>query len=291
MDWNDIRYFLAIAQARTLAGAARSLAVNHSTVFRRLNDLEQEIGVRLFDRLPEGYRLTETGKDLLEHAYQAHTAVDAFARTAAGRDESLAGDVRLTAAPNLAFQHIPPALKNLHGRHPGIRVEVVVSDSDYDLTRREADIALRATLRPPDHLVGRKVAELIWYMVASPEYLKARGRPKSMTELEQHALIGADQSFQRLEVFRRFHRRFARNRFVATSNSLSAMAALAEQGLGVAVLPSDQFHAGLERLFAFEPGVSGALWLLTHPDLRGVARIKAVSDALYQQLANDPRLT
>ena len=290
MNWNDIPCFLAIAQTRTLAGAARSLGVNHSTVFRRLNALEKVLGVRLFDRLVEGYTLTEAGKNLLEHAYDAHAAVDALARTAAGEDQSLAGDVRLTAAPNIAVQHIPPALTKLRKRHPGIRVEVVVSDSDYDLARREADIALRATQRPPDYLVGRKVTDLTWYVVAKPSYLKNRGIPKSMDDLQSHLLIGADQSFQRLEVFRRLHRRFSREQFVTTSNSLSAMASMAKQGLGVAVLPSDQIYPDLTRLFEFEPRVPGALWLLTHPDLRGSARIKAVENALYEQLSNDPRL-
>jgi DNA-binding transcriptional LysR family regulator len=290
MNWNDIPLFLAISEQRSLAGAARVLGVNHSTAFRRLNALEGDMGMRLFERLPQGYLLTAAGEELVDYAYQAQAAVDTLSRRAAGRDQTLAGDVRFTTAPNLANRYVPWALERLRERHPGIRVEVIVSDSDYDLARREADLALRATRRPPDYLVGRKVVDLTWYVIGSPRYLEGRDVPRCMEHLTGHALIGADASFQRLEVFRHLHRRFPREQFVATANTLDSMAALAKRGLGLAVLPSDQLTAELGALFPFEPRVPGALWLLTHPDLRRVARIRALSDALVAELSADSRL-
>ena len=290
MNWNDIPLFLAVADARSLAGAARVLGVNHSTVFRRLNGLEQAMGVRLFERLPEGYVLTAVGQEIAREAQQARAAVDAMARTAAGRDASLAGDVRLTTAPNLARQFVPGALARLRQAHPGIRVEVVVSDSDYDLARREADLALRATSHPPDYLIGRKVLDVRWFVMAGKAYLRETSAPRVMQDLEQHALIGADAGFQRLEAFRLLHRRFAREQFVATANTLDTMAALATAGLGLAVLPGDQVGPELVRLFPFQPAVSNGLWLLTHPDLRRVARIRAVSDAIFATLTAHPQL-
>ncbi len=290
MNWNDIPLFLAIAEQRSLAGAARVLQVNHSTAFRRLNAMERAMGVRLFERLAGGYQLTAAGEDLLEDAHQARAAVDTLVRRAAGRDQTLSGDVRLTTAPNLAQEFVPGALRRLRQQHPGIRVEVIVSDTDYDLARREADLALRATQRPPDYLLGRKVLDLSWHVMGSAEYLARRQAPRSMEDLLDHDLIGADAAFQRLEVFRRLHRRFPRERFVATANTLDTMAALARTGLGLAVLPSDQLSPGLERLLAFEPPVAAALWLLTHPDLRTVARIRALSDALFYELTTHPQL-
>ena len=290
MNWNDIPLFLAIAEQGSLAGAARALGVNHSTAFRRLNSLEQAMGVRLFERLSGGYQLTTAGHDLLADARQASTAVDTLVRRAAGRDRSLSGDVRLTTAPNLARQFLPGALRRLRRQHPGIRVQVIVSDIDYDLARREADLALRATQRPPDYLVGRKVLEISWHVVASADYMAGRSTPRTMQDLADHDLIGADAGFQRLEVFRRLHRQFPPAQFVATANTLDAMAAMARADLGLAVLPSDQVCDGLFRVLPFEPPVPAALWLLTHPDLRTVARIRAVSDAVFDELTHDPRL-
>lgn len=290
MNWNDIPLFLAIAESGTLAGAARKLGLNHSTIFRRLNALERTTGTRLFDRLPERYQLTPVGSALLEYAHSANACVDAFARLAAGADQELSGDVRLTTAPNLAVNYVPPALVKLKKRHPSVRVQIIVSDTDYDLSRREADLALRATSKPPDHLVGRRVVDLAWHLYASRAYLRRMGTPAAMSDLNEQDLIGADDSFGQLTVFRELHRRFDRDRFTATSNTLNTMAALARSGIGIALLPNDQIAPGLVRLFEFAPQQRSALWLLTHPDLRRVARIRAVSDALYDHIAADPKL-
>lgn len=290
MNWNDLPVVLAIARAGSLAGAARALGVNHSTVFRRLNAVEEDLGVRLFERYASGYTPTEVGRELLPDAERAADAVDALARRAAGRDLRPAGDVRLTTAANLAIDHLPDALADLARTHPDIRAEVVVSDSDYDLSRREADLALRATRSPPEHLIGRKVIDLVWHVVGTQAYLRDRDRPATVDELEDHRLIGADSGFRRLAAFAFLHRRFGREQFVASSNSLNAMAAMARAGLGLAVLPSDQVDPALERLMHLPVADGSALWLLTHPDLREVARIRAVSDAILARLRSDPRL-
>ena len=290
MNWNHVPLFLAVAENGTLAGAARSQGVNHSTAFRQLNALENEVGSRLFERLSDGYVLTAVGEDLLPHARAARDAVDAMNRSAAGRDQELSGDVRLTTAANLAEQHLAPMLADLQLSHPGIRVELIVSDSDYDLGRREADLALRATPTPPEYLIARKVVDLDWVLVASPAYLSGRPRPADVTELSGHRLIGADQGFQRLAAFQHLHQRIPREQFAATTNSLNTMAAMAESGLGIALVPTDQVSPGLERLFVFEPGIPGSLWLLTHPDLRRVARIRAVSQFIFDRMSRDPRL-
>ncbi|MEM8983526.1 MAG: LysR family transcriptional regulator [Pseudomonadota bacterium] len=275
MNWNDLRVFLAIAEQGTLAGAARALGNNHSTVFRRLEALENDTAVRLFDRLPTGYQLTNAGERMLSLALPVREAIDAIERDIVGRDLETAGPVRLTTAPNLARTLVPNILATLRRAHPGIEVELIVGDNDYDLNRREADLALRATTRPPEHLVGRRLATLEWWVCAS----RARRRvPTSIAELARFDIIGSDQTLQRLDAMRWLERNY-RERIVARANDLSTMAALARANVGLAVLPSDQPEAGLRRLFAL-PDIGGELWLLAHPDIRQVRRVRAVWDAI-----------
>jgi len=199
----------------------------------------------------------------------------------AGRDLVPTGTVRLTTAPNIARTIVPLVVRRLRQTHPGIVIETVAGDTDYDLNRREADIALRATRRPPPQLIGRKLTDLDWWVCRSRS---ARGRsPGHPEELSDHPLIGADSTLLRLEVFQWLHA-VHQDRIVARANDLSTMAALARAGVGLALLPSDQQEPGLKRLFVL-PQFGGELWLLTHPDLRHVRRVKTVWDAIIETVA------
>jgi DNA-binding transcriptional LysR family regulator len=291
MDWDHLRFFLAVAREGHLAAAARALNVNHSTVFRRINAFESDLGARLFERLPEGYVPTPLGEAVLEQARRVDDAVAALSRTVAGGDLKLKGDVRMTTAPNLATEFVAPSLARFRAKHPGIRVEISVSDTDYDLARRQADLALRATSSPPEYLVGRRVMSLPWFAVGARRYLKGRRRvPRNAADLADHALIGADLAFRRLRAFAWLHGRFEREQFVATAGDLNTMAAMIAAGLGVGILPADQHRKDLERLFRLEPSFTSVLWLLTHADLRNVARVRALSNHLFDELRADPRL-
>ncbi len=278
MNWNDLELFLAIAEAGTLAGAARTLRVNHSTVFRRLNALEADLDTRLFERQPEGYALTPAGEKMLAPARQAQAAVQSIELDIAGQDLQAEGAVRLTAAPNIARTLVPPAVRALRDSHPGIRLEILVGDNDYDLGRRQADIALRATVRPPEQLVGRRLADLAWW-VCRPAML-GDDPPAGLQDLTGRPVIGADSTLMRLNAFQWLEDHHATD-IVARANDLTTMGALARAGVGYALLPADQVEPGLDRLFTI-PGIEGQLWLLTHPDLRRVRRIDAVWNALVE---------
>lgn len=289
-DWNDVQVFLAIARGGSLAAAARALKVNHSTVFRRLNAFEDALGVRLFERLPSGYALTPEGESIRTEAEAVEGNVIALERKIAGRDFALRGDIRITTPHGLAVGFVAQYLPDFIARYPGIRIEIAASDSDFDLTRREADVALRATNQPPEHLVGRQVASLCWWVYASASYMERMGQPEGMDDLAQHRVIGADAAFQRLPVFAWLARNLPDDAIIARTGDLDSMAALAREGVGVALLPSDRHSPQLQRLFPVEPRFSGQLWLLTHPDLRHVARIKTFMEFLTERLRNDPRL-
>ncbi len=289
-DWNDLQVFLAIARGGSLAAASRHLAVNHSTVFRRLNTFEETLGVRLFERLPNGYALTAEGASIRSEAESVEASVLAIERRVAGRDLAMVGDVRLTTPANLAHEFLAPWLPELYRQYPGIRIEIAASDDDFDLARREADIALRATPSPPDWLVGRELTRIRWWAYASAAYVDARGRPAAADQLAQHDLIGADEAFQRLPAFAWLRELVPDACIRAKAGDLVTMAALAEAGIGVCLLPGDQFSPKLLRLFELDSRFDSGLWLLTHPDLRHVGRIKAVMDFLTERLRSDPRL-
>src|SRR5687768_15286911 len=170
-SWDDLRYLLAIGREGSLNGAARRLGVNHSTVFRRLNGSEARLGVRLFERHPEGYAPTAAGEEVLRHAQRIEESIDAIGRTAAGRDVQLSGSIRLTTASNLAVDYVAGYVPQWLERYPEIRIEIAVGDRDFDLARREADVALRATTAPPEYLVGRRVCEISWWVYGGLNYL------------------------------------------------------------------------------------------------------------------------
>ena len=271
LNWNDLPLFLAIAEHGSLAGAACALGVNHSTVFRRLQALEAGLDVALFERHAGGYRLTEAGAGALPDAELARDAVDRLLRRTQGLDAKLSGPVRVTTAPDLAQQYLPEVLARLRIREPGIRVEVIVANTDHDLARREADLALRATSAPPEGLVGRRLCEVDWAFYGQPG-----------TDPDAAPLLAPAGDLLRVMAYQTLLSGHSQDRFVASAGSLDVLAALAAHGVGVALLPSNFRTEALVRLADFEAASPSPLWLLFHPDLRSVARVRALGDVIAE---------
>lgn len=288
MNWDDLRYFLAVAETRSLQGAARKLGVNHSTAFRRINGFEDAVGARLFERLADGYQLTSAGEELYAHATRVGEEIDLLQLKVFGHDYRPSGNIRLTAPDNIAYEFLPRYLASFSKRYPDIALELVVGAENLDLTRREADIAIRATTRPPPHLVGRKLLTLSWHYYASKAYLK-RKEPLSQADLAPHRLIGADGALEQLPPFRRLQAGLG-DAIVMRCSTLNAMSAMASAGYGIALLPDDQIKRSLVRLLPCEPRYSTELWLLTHPELRRTERIRLLMQHLAEAFRADPRL-
>lgn len=289
MDWNALKIFLAIEQAGSLAGAARALGVNHSTVFRRLNALEKDLGSRLFERQSGGYALTPLGEELRDIANRVDGAFNDMERHIAGRDVQPKGKVRITAPNNLAYRYLPDYLADFNRSYPDIKVELLVSNLEVNMNSRQADIAVRVTDAPPEHLVGRQVRSIGWSVYGSAAYREKYGFPDDLGALQHHRLIGASGGMQHLPAFVWVERNLAQC-VSARSDDLVAMSSLAQSGHGLALLPNDQQRPELEALFALPPGKTSNLWLLTHPDLRQVERIKLVMRHLADDFAGDHRL-
>jgi len=289
LDWNDLQTFLAVARKGSVLGAAKWLGVNHSTVLRRLGALELAMGQRLFDRLPSGYVPTQQGQALVAQLADLPERIEAAHRRLAGGDLAIEGEIRVTSTDTLAGSLLMPNLAAFRAVHPGVRLQLVLNYGFLNLTQREADVAVRGSNRPPENLVGRPVGRIQTALYASRSYLKSLGR---QPDLEQARWIGHDASLAHLESAKWMRKHVADERIVLRLDNLVAMvdAVAAGFGLGYLLCPLADARRGLVRLEEAPRNLDTTVWVLTHPDLRHVARIKALTDFLVERLRADPRL-
>lgn len=281
MDWNGLKTFLTIAEAGSLAAAAKQLGVNHSTVYRRLQAFEAEIGSKLFNQVGNQYVLTELGENLVSQGANIQGAFDDIERSLIGKEQLPKGVVKITAPFNIANRLLPSALANLRNDYPDIHIEVLSSNQALNMNTRMADIAVRATTAPPEHLIGRKVCELKWGLFASEEYLKHAQPLLTETDLAQHTLIGGTGAMLDLPAFSWLEKHYG-HRITTRCDELTAMSYFAQHHHGVALLPMDQNRAELKLVMTLPQLPTGQIWLLTHPDLRKTVRIRLVMQALTE---------
>ncbi len=288
-SWDDLRFFLSVAHQGSLAGAARALGVNHSTVFRRLNALESAAGVRLFDRLPSGYVLTEAGEDMLVSATRVADLMDDLNRRLVGRDYRLSGTIRLTTTDTLTEHFLHPHLRSFQLRYPDIVLEVVTGNAFFDLSRREADVALRPGDDPPTHLVGRNLATVAWAVYGSRDYLDERRPPRRTSDLVHHAIIGGDDSLAEVPAVRWLRQQVPESTIVYRASTFSTQFAAARAGFGLALLPCVLADSApeLRRVLGPIKALATGLWLLTHTDLRDTARIRAFMTFMTDAVRGD----
>ncbi|MEO6032607.1 MAG: LysR family transcriptional regulator, partial [Burkholderiaceae bacterium] len=237
-DWNDLRYFLAVARHHSTLAAARALQVNQSTVQRRLVELERCLGQPLVQRHPDGYRLTEFGAATLPLAEQVERAVMAFEQRFEAARHDASGVVRLTCPEPLVSRLTQSSLlERFHARHPYLRVEFVMSDRYLDLMKGDADVALRSGDTDDAELVGRKVGDSIWAVYASRHYIERRGQPDRIEALERHDLVGFDESMIDHRAAKWLRQVAPGGRVVARNNSVLGLLHSVKAGLGVAPLP------------------------------------------------------
>jgi DNA-binding transcriptional LysR family regulator len=274
LDWNALKVFLAIAEKQNLVDAAKSLSMSHSTVYRQLNSFEEKVG-RLFERLNGYYELTELGEKMLTHGRSINYSFDNIERQVAGQDTQPKGVVRITAPSSFSYNELPQHLAKFNQLYPEIQLELLVTQLELNMSNRQADIALRVTSTPPEHLVGREIRRIKWGVYAHSDYINKFGKPESLTELDNHRLIGAAGVLRSHPVFIWQEKNLANN-IGSRTDDLVAMGCIASNAHGLAILPDDLNQPGLVRLFTFEPAKENQLWILTHPDLKKVERIKLV---------------
>ncbi len=286
MNWDSLKVFLAIARLGSLSGAANDLEVNHSTIFRRLNAFEAEIGGQLFERINNRYELTTLGHELLELAQNIENSFDSINRHIVGKDIQPKGVVKITAPNNIAYRYLPRYITDFNLQYPDIQIELLVSNQEFNMSNRQADIAVRSTPSPAEHLIGRQVCTLNWSVFASKAYEDKFGLPNNIDELAKHVLIGATGGMRQLPAFIWQDKHFA-DQVITRCDDLTAMSYFVESGQGLAFLPDDQARPELIKLFAIQDSQPSNIWLLTHPDLRNVERIKLVMQYLTKAFSHE----
>ena len=283
-NWDDLRMFLAVARAGTLSGAARDMGVNHSTVFRRIGAFEESLGVRLFDRLPHGYALTAAGEEMEQSALRGEAEIAALDRRVTGQDLRLSGVVRITTVDMLAQGLLPRHLLTFRHAYPGIEIELTVGNATLNLTRREADVALRIGNQPPEALVGRRVGRLVFAVYGTAQTLNASA------PLVEQPWIGFNA--EHAPLVREFAEFLPGVRPAFRVNSVAAAITAAKAGIGLATLPCGvaDLDPDLMRVAGLPDSFTLDLWLLTHEDLRRSARIRAFLDFMAEALAQEAPL-
>jgi DNA-binding transcriptional LysR family regulator len=282
MQWNDLSIVLEICRAGTLAGAARSLGVNHSTVFRRLNNIEENMGVRFFDRLPHGYVMTGAGEAAMRAAESIDDVVLGLSRDLLGKDTRLQGPISITAPEGLSLYLLGPCLEQFCRQHPQINIKLLVTSSDLQLSRREADLAVRVTNNPPDSSLGRRLCRFRITAYASREYLKQNPHDG----LEDYDWVMSEDGADWLPGVIGKKELNPPARKVLISNYSQVAINAAKRGLGAIPLPCfwGDSEDKLMRLIDPPEELTMDLWLLTHPDLRHTARVRALMTFLYDAL-------
>ena len=277
MDWNDIRFVLAVAEQGTLQAAARELGVNHTTVWRRIQALEKSIGSQLLIGDRQGYRLTDTGEEVIAYARAMSANVDAIGRITSGKTTEMKGLIRLTAPLLMASQTIPALVQEFQQQHPAVQFEILSKNNTLDIERREADIAIRATNNVPANLIGRKLGFSRWSLYAHPSM---QVNTSSLEELAQLPLIGY-RDFN-APAARWYAQQFKGIPKAVTCSGIETALACAKLGMGIALLPHSGTE-GLQELYQLPDEFGAGIWLLTHKELRSSARIKAFWDFVLEK--------
>ena len=290
-DWNDARLILAIARDRSLTTAARTLRVDHSTVFRRLAALEAKLGP-LFERGPGGaYGPTPAGTRAALAAERMEDAALGLARDLAGQDARLTGRLRVTCSETLAYRLITPYIARFRREHPGIVVELAIDGRVLNLSRREADIALRVVRPREGDLWGRKLADIAWCVYGAPGRLAGGPLLATAKDLAAYPLIGWEEGTTGIKAADWLTDTMPASAIVYRTNSLVNQMVAARAGLGLAVLPCylGDPEPGLVRALPGGPiaALARELWMVTHLDLRRTARIRAFFDIVASGIGAD----
>jgi DNA-binding transcriptional LysR family regulator len=282
LDWDDLRFFLAIARHGNLTAAARELRVAQSTVGRRLASLEASLGVRLLHRTPEGYTLTLAGRDVLRQAERVETEALGVERSVGGRDVKLEGAVRVTCTETIAAHILAPGFAAMQRQHPGILVELMPDPRVVSLSMREADIAVRLVRSEQHDLVVRRIGQIAFGLYASPDYLEQHGTPDFEASCPGHRLMTLLDDMEIDPQAQWLSDLAARASLGMQTSSQEALLSAARAGGGLACLA--RFRAdpdpGLRRLKTPLPPPVTEIWLAVHKDSRSTPRVRVALSAI-----------
>ncbi|MEM7195493.1 MAG: LysR family transcriptional regulator [Pseudomonadota bacterium] len=284
MNWSDIPYVLAVCRTGSLSGAARRLGVNHSTVFRRIEALEKNLGVKLFERLPEGYVLTSAGEHFYRRAITIENGVDTLNRELGGKDLRLEGRLAVTTTDSLLYRLTPVFLK-FQEQYKEIDLRLISETRALNLNHRDADIALRPTQNPPEQWVGRKLFPIICATYAHRDYL---ADVQNQAE-ETRRWIGLSEDLNRSPMHQVQNLIKPKTAPVTVVNTMMGVFEMIRSGLGIGAMPCYLGEHCEELVRVHEPmeQFSSHLWILAHPDMHRSARVHAFFKFATQLITED----
>ena len=274
-DWDDIRYFLAVARSGNVTSASKVLEVNHSTVSRRIRALEDKHGVRLFERIPSGYKMTDAAADIFEMALELESKNNQISRQLFGQDNRLQGKINLTMPHDILEFCLVDELAKFHKLHPEIQLNLYVAKGLKNMSTREADVAIRLTNAPPDYLIGKKITSLQHGIYAQESITLTGTIPIIVWSGENE-----------LPLWARTH--FPEAKIVMQIDDLFSMYCAVKSGMGIArmpcYLPDSINNKGVKRLDITMDSSDWGVWVLSHVDLRNTVRVRCCREFLIEKL-------
>jgi DNA-binding transcriptional LysR family regulator len=271
MNWDDMRFFLALSREGSISAAGRSLGVNHTTVARRIAALEDVLGTRLFDRLPDGYEMTQSAENLYRHALEIEAHTQAINREVFGQDAALKGPLKLTVSHDVANRLLIRDLRSFRNEYPCIDLEILTTTGLVDLASRQADIAVRLTAKPPDYLVGREVLPMRHGIYGSQKYLE------EMNGSVDAVLFRGDNEYPEW-----IKEHFPEPASVMRTDDITTMLTAVREHHGLARMPCyiGDSDPDIRRLDVRLSPSTWGIWILSHVDLRSTARVRVCRDFL-----------
>jgi molybdate transport repressor ModE-like protein len=290
ISWDEFRLVRAIAESGSLGGAGELLGLNHSTVFRRLNTIESVLGSRLFERSRGGYIATPAGEEMIALAERMFEDITDFERRVAGRDVKPTGELRVTTNDSLVAHLLTPMFGAFCQAYPEIKLDVMIENRALNLSKRDADIAIRATAEPTETLVGRRIAAISWCIFA-----RRGGKIACVDDankLQGQTWIGFGDALSGMGPARWLQRSVPSSKIFYKLNTVLGLSHAVEAGIGIGFLPcfiGDQ-SPHLERILSKPITFDSSLWVLTHPDLRNAARVRVFIDFISKELSKKKSL-
>ncbi|MEM6732290.1 MAG: LysR family transcriptional regulator [Myxococcota bacterium] len=283
MDWSDIPFILAVCEAGSLSGAARTLGVNHSTVFRRVEGVESRLGVRLFDRLSHGYIMTVAGEHFYREARLLRDGMHGILRELNGRDLRLQGPLAVTTTDSL-LHFLAPVFCEFQNAYPEIELTLVSDARSYDLLQRDADVAIRPTDRPPDHLSGRLLGPIVCASYSHRDYWRTVKNNAPST----HRWITVGRNLSQSPMSKLAKQRMPPDATRTIANTVMGAFELVRSGLGCAVLPCylGEKTPELTRVDEADDQLKWNVWALSPPELRQGARVEAFFEFASTRIAS-----
>jgi DNA-binding transcriptional LysR family regulator len=285
-DWSLYRTFLAVARAGSFSAAARLTGSTQPTIGRQIQTLETTLGLKLFTRSQRGLSPTAAARELISHAESMASAAAALHRASSGGASEQVGTVRLTAGEQVGLEVLPPILAEFAREHPGIELELSLSNRNEDLLRRDADIAVRMARPSQKALIARRIGSVKIGLYAHRSYVEAHGLPRTPSDFSHHRLIGFDRDMHILRTTGGAAARLQRKDFAVRTDSIAAQIAMLRAGLGITACQVNvaRRDRNLVPVLAKDISFQREVWLVTHPDLKNVRRVRLLFDHMARRL-------